>query len=158
MSKSRLKGAQSYWPLSRRLFREILNDRISDSFLAELVWERLGYLNFGQSWQAGPTTPEEWLETFPRAPEVIANRPASVQLTRSIPKEYKQLLKKKMDFAGYSIDELYPRRTRRATAINWLLAWLEVQGARLPEEGPLPPLMEPPLEPNSGHPGDPLVE
>ena len=42
------------------------------------------------------------------APELIAERPASVRLTRSVPKEHKQLLKQQLNFAGYRIGELYP--------------------------------------------------
>ena len=68
-----------------------------------------------------------------------------------------QLLKQQLGFAGYRIGELYPRRTRRATAVNWLLAHLALRGEPLPEVGPLPPLLEPPADPVKGHPGDPPV-
>ena len=77
-----------------------------------------------------------------------------MRLTRSIPVEHKQLLKQQLGFAGYRIGELYPRRTRRATAVNWLLAHLALRGEPLPENGPLPPLLEPPADPVKGHPGD----
>lgn len=105
-------------------------------------------------WTAGPATPADWAEAFPVAPELIATRPASVRLTRSIAAEHKQLLKQQLGFAGYRIGELYPRRTRRATAVNWLLAQLAERGEPLPDLGPLPPLLEPPLDPVQGHPGD----
>ena len=36
----------------------------------------------------------------------------------------------------------------------WLLAWLASHEQLLPDEGPLPPLLDPPLNPVSGHPGD----
>jgi hypothetical protein len=88
---------------------------------------------------------------------VIAERPASVALTRSIPKVYKQLLKEQLGFGGYRIGELYPRRTRRATAVNWLLAHLAERGEPLPEAGPLPDLLPVPADPVTGHPGDPPV-
>ena len=148
------------WPISRILLLEILADRISDCFLASLVWERLGYQPLDSSsdvWLAGQNTSLDWSTAFPQAPEVIAERKASVHLTRSIPKEYKQLLKRKLNFSGYRIGELYPRRTRRATAVNWLLAWLSSRGDELPHEGPLPRLYEPPCDPLRGHPGDPLI-
>ena len=45
---------------------------------------------------------------LPQAPQVIAQRPASVRLTRSIAKPYKQLLKQQLAFGGYRIGELYP--------------------------------------------------
>jgi hypothetical protein len=85
---------------------------------------------------------------------VIAQRPASVALTRSVPGPHKQLLKEQLGFSGYRIGELYPRRTRRATAVNWLLAQLAERGEPLPDTGPLPPLLEPPANPLCGHPGD----
>jgi len=85
---------------------------------------------------------------------LIAERPASVALTRSIAKHHTQLLKQQLGFAGYRIGELYPRRTRQATAVSWLLAHLAERGETLPEAGPLPPLLEPPTDPVAGHPGD----
>ncbi len=192
-------------PLSRALLEAVLVDRLSDRFVCELVWTRLGYRPANPAtpatpvtgspvttpattdsspatsspapeealkpdpsapkaavvlpavsvpWTAGPATPADWAEAFPVAPELIATRPASVRLTRSIAAEHKQLLKQQLGFAGYRIGELYPRRTRRATAVNWLLAQLAELGEPLPELGPLPPLLEPPADPVQGHPGD----
>ena len=192
-------------PLSRALLEAVLADRLSDRYVCELVWTRLGYRPANPAtpatpvtgspvttpattdsspatsspapeqalkpdpaapnaaavlpalsvpWTAGPATPADWAEAFPVAPELIATRPASVRLTRSIAAEYKQLLKQQLGFAGYRIGELYPRRTRRATAVNWLLAQLAERGEPLPELGPLPPLLEPPADPVQGHPGD----
>ena len=77
-----------------------------------------------------------------------------MKLTRSIAKEHKQLLKEQLGFAGYRIGELYPRRTRRATAVNWLLAHLAELGEPLPATGPVPPLLDQPADPVLGHPGD----
>ena len=142
------------WPLSRSLLLQILEDRCSDRFVCERIWERLGYRPAEPQWCAGPNTPSEWAEAFPQAPELIAERPASVRLTRSVPKEHKQLLKQQLNFAGYRIGELYPRRTRRATAVNWLLAWLAQLGEPLLEQGPLGPELPPPADPVQGHPGD----
>ncbi|MEB3318344.1 MAG: DUF1823 family protein [Cyanobacteriota bacterium] len=168
------------FPLSRALLEAVLADRTSDRFVCLLVWRRLGYAPAGVEaggadalggdgpidtpaeapalpWLAGATTPPAWAEAFPQAPEVIAERPASVALTRSVPAVHKQLLKEWLGFGGYRIGELHPRRTRRATAVNWLLAHLAERGEPLPETGPLPPLLEPPLDPRLGHPGDPPV-
>ncbi|ABX08318.1 DUF1823 family protein [Prochlorococcus marinus] len=145
------------WPLSRSLLMEILVDHISDRFVCILVWERLGYQekkDVPNLWVAGSDTSIYWSEKFPEAPEVIAQRVGSVYLTRSIPKEHKQSLKKILGFEGYRIDELYPRRTRRATAVNWLLSWILLQGIDLPEQGPLPALLLTPDNPANGHPGD----
>ena len=176
------------YPLSRALLEAVLADRLSDRYVCELVWTKLGYSPattagspatgspapeealesdpaapnaaavlpaLSAPWSAGPATPADWAEAFPVAPELIATRSASVRLTRSIAAEHKQLLKQQLGFAGYRIGELYPRRTRRATAVNWLLAQLAERGEPLlPELGPLPPLLEPPLDPLQGHPGD----
>jgi hypothetical protein len=152
------EGAPGPFPLSRALLEVVLDDRTSDRFLCRLVWERLGYRPAADGrWQAGPATPPAWAEAFPEAPQLIAERPASVRLTRSIAPEHKQLLKQQLGFAGYRIGGLYPRRTRRATAVNWLLAHLAERGEPLPETGPLPELLDPPADPVAGHPGDPPV-
>jgi len=152
-------AAQGPFPLSRALLEAVLDDRTSDRFVCRLIWERLGYRPDADGfWQAGPDTPPAWAEAFPRAPELIAERPANVRLTRSIRPEHKQLLKQQLGFAGYRIGGLYPRRTRRATAVNWLLAHLAERGAPLPEAGALPELLETPSDPVAGHPGDRPVQ
>ena len=143
------------FPLSRALLEAVLADRVSDRFVCELIWPRLGYEPDGAgTWSAGPATGAAWRESFPRGPQLIAERPASVMLTRSIAREHKQLLKQRLGFAGYRIGELYPRRTRRATAVNWLLAHLAERREPLPELGPLPGLLPQPADPMAGHPGD----
>jgi hypothetical protein len=148
------------------LLQAVLDDRLSDRFVCELIWWRLGYrpaavladaISPGSApgtWLATPATPASWADRFPGAPELVAERPANVQLTRSIPAPFKQLLKEQLGFGGYRIGELYPRRTRRAVAVNWLLAHLAGQGEPLAETGPLPPLLEAPADPVAGHPGD----
>ena len=143
------------WPLSRALLEAVLADRTSDRFVCELIWPRLGYVPDGSgTWSAGPATGEAWRESFPIEPQFIAERPPSVALTRAIAKEHKQLLKQQLGFGGYKIGELYPRRTRRATAVNWLLADLAERNEALPDRGPLPELLPPPADPVVGHPGD----
>lgn len=154
------------WSLSRPLLQAVLDDRLSDRFVCELIWWRLGYrpvavladaISPGSApgtWLATPATPAAWAERFPIAPELVAERPANVQLTRSIQAPFKQLLKEQLGFGGYRIGELYPRRTRRAVAVNWLLAHLAERGEPLAETGPLPALLDSPLDPVAGHPGD----
>ena len=143
------------YPLSRELLEAVLEDRTNDRFVCELIWPRLGYEQNGEGvWSAGPATEASWRESFPIEPQFIAERPASVALTRSVPKPYKQLLKEQLGFGGYRIGGLYPRRTRRATAVNWLLAHLAGLGEPLPASGPMPPLLEQPADPVQGHPGD----
>ena len=155
MAPAEAAAAPIPYPLSRALLEAVLADRVSDRFVCELIWPRLGYAPDGSgTWSAGPATSAAWREPFPLEPQFIAERPPSVALTRSIPKEHKQLLKQQLGFGGYTIGELYPRRTRRATAVNWLLAHLAEQGEPLPETGPLPELLPPPADPVAGHPGD----
>ncbi len=156
-----MNSNQEIWPLSKTLLIAILNDQIKDTFVVKLLWERLGYKR-KQPRDKAPTatdeTPLEWRKKFLEAPQFITQRKASVELTRSIPKQYKQLLKSQLNFPGYRIGELYPRRTRRATAVNWLLSWVLINNETLPENGPCPTLLPTPLDPVQGHPGDPPIE
>lgn len=116
----------SFFPLSSSTLWQILNNELSDELVNQLVWHALGY-RYDPIQETWDTTdvPEEWRTTYPEPPDFIGSRPATVKLTRSIPLVYKQLLKEKLGFAGYSVQELNPRLTRRATAANWLLAYLE---------------------------------
>jgi len=155
MAPAQAAAAPVPYPLSRALLEAVLADRTSDRFVCELIWPRLGYApDAAGRWGAGPSTAAAWREAFPLEPQFIAERPASVALTRSIAKPHKQLLKQQLGFGGYRIGELYPRRTRRATAVNWLLAHLAEAAQPLPELGPLPPLLAQPADPVAGHPGD----
>ncbi|KMM16926.1 DUF1823 family protein [Synechococcus sp. GFB01] len=155
MASAQAAATPHPFPLSRPLLEAVLADRVSDRFVCELIWPRLGYAPDGSgTWSAGPATSAAWREPFPIEPQFIAERPASVALTRSIAREHKQLLKQQLGFPGYRIGELYPRRTRRATAVNWLLAHLAERSEALPETGPLPELLDVPADPVAGHPGD----
>ncbi|NJR50247.1 MAG: DUF1823 family protein [Leptolyngbyaceae cyanobacterium CSU_1_3] len=113
----------------------ILNDTLDDDTVNRLVWHCLGYRYTGQ-WDTTDVDPE-WRSSYPEPPDFIASRPATVKLTRSIPPEAKQLLKEKLGFAGYKVDELIPRKTRRATMANWLLSYMQVNGISI-ESGKQP--------------------
>ena len=147
------------WPLSKKLLFLILDDQVSDVFVCELIWERLFYIKDKsiESWISSCYTPLYWSGKYNKAPQIIAERGASIHLTRSIPKENKQGLKKILDFEGYKIHELYPRRTRRATAINWLIFWGIESKSMLKDYGKLPTLSSPPFNPINGHSGDPEI-
>ena len=113
-------------PLNTNTIWSILNEKIDDDTVNQLLWYYLGYRyssTTGQ-WDITEVNPE-WQEDYPEPPNFIESRPATVKLTRSIPKENKQLLKKKLGFKGYKIGEFGPRQTRRATAANWLLNYIE---------------------------------
>ena len=128
------------WRISKKLLIAILEDKVSDIFLSELIWDRLSYTKNHDSeiWIATKNTPLYWKEKYISSPLIISDRKASVYLTRSIPKEQKQGLKNFLGFKGYKIDELYPRRTRRATAINWLIFWEKSENSIIVDEDEMP--------------------
>ncbi|OSX70871.1 hypothetical protein BU14_0647s0010 [Porphyra umbilicalis] len=49
-------------------------------------------------------------------------------LNRSVPPAGKQLLKSRLGFGGWRVGEMTPNKTRRATAVNWILWWLDQHG------------------------------
>ena len=151
---------QFTWPISRKLLFSVLDDKVSDIFVCELVWERLFYTKQTSlnKWKSSALTPLYWSEKFVEAPQIISERPASIHLTRSIPKDQKQGLKKFLNFKGYKINELYPRRTRRATAVNWLIFWAIESRFNIDETNCLPKLSSPPSDPVKGHYGDPDIK
>jgi len=116
-------------PLTTATLWDILHDRLDDDTVNRLVWQHLGYRYDGEQdqWRTDEVDPT-WAEKFPTPPNFIESRPATVQLTRSIPKADKQLLKEYLGFKGYSVDQLMPRLTRRATMTNWLLSKMQQQG------------------------------
>ena len=148
------------WPLSKKLMFAILDDQVSDVFVCELIWERLFYIKEKsiKEWISSEYTPSYWSQKYNKAPQIISERGASIHLTRSIPKVHKQGLKKTLDFKGYKINELYPRRTRRATAVNWLIFWGIESKSMLKEYDKLPILSSPPFNPIDGHNGDPEIK
>ncbi len=148
------------WPLSKKLLFLILSDLVSDVFVCELIWERLFYtkLRSRDGWISSEYTPTYWSGKYNTAPEIISERGASIHLTRSIPKDHKQNLKKILDFKGYKINELYPRRTRRATAVNWLIFWGIESNSKLKDYDKLPIVSSPPDSPIHGHKGDPEIK
>ena len=151
---------QFTWPICKDLLVLVLEDKVSDMFVCELVWERLFYTrgNTLNNWVCSALTPTYWSEKFAKAPQIISERIASVHLTRSIPKEYKQGLKKFLNFEGYKINELYPRRTRRATAVNWLIYWAIENECFSNNNRVIPSPSAPPVNPAKGHFGDPEIK
>jgi len=158
--KENFVGEQLTWPISRKLLFLVLEDKVSDVFVSELVWERLFYSKEKNTndWISSELTPAYWSEKFVKAPQIIAERIASVHLTRSIPKEHKQGLKNFLNFQGYKINELYPRRTRRATVVNWLIYWSIESNSFSNSEDKLPAVSTPSVNPAIGHLGDPEIK
>ncbi len=113
-------------PLNTETIWAILDDKLDDATVNQLLWHYLGY-RYDSSitqWEVSQVAPE-WHNEYPQPPDFIESRPATVKLTRSIPAENKQMLKEKLGFKGYKIGEFGPRQTRRATAANWLLSYLQ---------------------------------
>ena len=158
--KENFVGKKLTWPISRKLLFLILEDKVSDVFVCELVWERLFYSKEKNTndWISSELTPAYWSEKFVKAPQIISERIASVHLTRSIPNKHKQGLKNFLNFKGYKINELYPRRTRRATVVNWLIYWSIESNSFSLKEDRLPAISSPSLNPAVGHLGDPDIK
>jgi len=115
-------------PLTTETLWAILNNELPDDTVNQLVWRSLGYRydELSQKWIAEQVD-AAWAEKYPEPPNFIESRPATVQLTRAIPKENKQLLKTYLGFKGYTVDQLVPRLTRRATMTSWLLSEMKRQ-------------------------------
>ena len=84
--KEKFLGNQFRWPICKELLFLILEDKVSDVFVCELIWERLFYtrelsLNY---WAFSALTPSYWSEKFEKAPQIISERPASIHLTLSL--------------------------------------------------------------------------
>ena len=160
MNKKENLANQFSWPISKELLLLVIEDKVSDVFVCELIWERLFYTRKIKTddWTSSALTPYYWSEKFVKAPQIISERIASVHLTRSIPKEHKQGLKKFLNFKGYKINELYPRRTRRATAVNWLIFWTIENKCFSNDNKVLPRPCIPPTNPAIGHFGDPEIK
>lgn len=114
-------------PLNDETIWDILNEKMDDNLVNQLVWYYLGYRydETTQTWD-NSLVESSWKEEYPEPPDFIANRPPTVKLTRSIPPENKQLLKEELGFKGYKIGEFTPRHTRRATMANWLLSYRKI--------------------------------
>lgn len=118
-------------PLNTDTIWAIINDTIDDATVNQLVWHCLGY-RYDETtgkWDNAGVAPD-WRDEYPEPPNFMESRPATVKLTRSIPPENKQLLKEKLGFKGYKIGEFGPRQTRRATAANWLLSYMELTAVK----------------------------
>ena len=158
--KEKFVENQFSWSISKELLFLVLEDKVTDLFVCELVWERLFYIRekTSNNWVSSALTPIYWSERFVEAPQIISERIASVHLTRSIPKNHKQGLKNFLNFKGYKINELYPRRTRRATAVNWLIYWAIENDCFSNNNNVIPSPISPPANPAKGHFGDPEIK
>lgn len=122
------------------LLRLVLQET-PDSYVNEITRTLLGWLPLGDGDYDTTHVPSVWLDNYPDPkcpPDFIGSvddysperdRPvkkAVQKLTRSIPQQYKQVLKEKlgpMGFNGWTIKDLTPNRTRRATVANFVIYW-----------------------------------
>ena len=109
MNKDNFLRNEFKWSISRQILSLILKDKVSDIFVCELVWERLFYTKQPSmdGWISSSLTPSYWSEKFSKAPQIISERSAAVHLTRSIPKDHKQNLKKILNFKGYKLSLIH---------------------------------------------------
>lgn len=114
-------------PLTNETLWAILKDELDDATTNQLVWDALGYRYDANTGWDSSAVADDWRQDYPTPPDFIESRPATVKLTRSIPAENKQLLKTELGFTGYKVDELIPRKTRRATMTNWLLSYRKLK-------------------------------
>ncbi|MBF2067972.1 MAG: DUF1823 family protein [Calothrix sp. C42_A2020_038] len=116
-------------PLNTETLWSILNEAIDEAIVNQLLWYYLGYRynRTANKWEATDLA-ADWRTEYPEPPDFFDSRPAAMKLTRSIPQENKQLLKEKLGFKGYKIGEFGPKQTRRATAANWLLSYMQIHG------------------------------
>ena len=117
-------------PLNAETIWAILEEKIDDATVNQLVWQCLGYRydRASDTWDATDAA-ADWKQDYPEPPDFIESRPPTVKLTRSIPPENKQLLKEELGFKGYKVGEFGPRQTRRATAANWLLSYMKLNSS-----------------------------
>ena len=74
MKKDNLKINEFKWPISRQILSLVLEDKVSDIFVCELVWERLFYIKQPSmdGWISSSLTPSYWSEKFIKAPQIIS--------------------------------------------------------------------------------------
>jgi len=62
--KEKLVENQFTWPISKDLLFLVLEDKVSDVFVCELVWERLFYIKEQSinDWTFSALTPSYWSE------------------------------------------------------------------------------------------------
>ena len=72
--KEKLVENQFTWPICKDLVFLVLEDKVCDVFVCELVWERLFYTRETNlnNWVSSALTPSYWSEKFQKAPQIIS--------------------------------------------------------------------------------------
>ena len=114
-------------------------EEVSDVECNRLVWKCLGYdLLEDGTWSTARVFPK-WAAKYPQPPDLVGVtrnfspevdkqvRQASMDLMRSIPRDYKGGVRNLADagFRGFKLAELTPTKTRRAQLVNWLIYYRE---------------------------------
>ena len=83
MNKNNFLENEFKWPISKEILFLILEDKVSDVFVCELVWERLFYINqpYKDEWISSSLTPSYWSEKFIKAPQIISEPVSYTHLT-----------------------------------------------------------------------------
>jgi hypothetical protein len=130
-------------PVSIETLLQIVRGETSDDLVNDILRRLLGWvLDPDRGAWDDSKVPPEWKNDYPggppdfigRADDYTPERDRSIKkavqkLTRSIPSEHKQIMRAVLGpkgFTGWKINELTPNRTRRSTAVNWILYYIAV--------------------------------
>ncbi|PXF48175.1 hypothetical protein BWQ96_02127 [Gracilariopsis chorda] len=121
---------------------KIIRGETPDEWVNEIVRTLLGWQQLDDGSWNDDQVKSAWKEIYPDGPpdfigsvddySPARDRPVKIamqRLTRSIPPDYKQSIREilgPLGFRGWKVEELTPNRTRRATAVNWILYWYRV--------------------------------
>lgn len=144
-----LPGAPRAWAAELTLdeLLGVVRSESSDARVNELARGLLGWVEGADGEWDATDVPASWAEAFPQGPpdfigstgdySMAVDRPikrAVQRLTKEIWPEHKQLLKEVLGprgFGGWTVRELTPNRTRRATVVNWVLHYCSARGVDL---------------------------
>ena len=137
----KIRGPLTAEELSNANLVKIVNLECSDLECDYLAWKCLGYKYDETTEQfilSNDVFPK-WAAKYPTAPDLIGLkrdyspevdkpvRDASMNLMRSIPRDYKGGVRalETEGFRGYKLKELTPNKTRRAQMVNWIIYYRE---------------------------------
>lgn len=136
-----IRGPLTAEELSNSNLVKIVNLECSDLECDYLAWKCLGY-KYDESTEQFMLSDDvfpKWAAKYPAAPDLIGLkrdyspdvdkpvRDASMNLMRSIPRDYKGGVRalEAEGFRGYKLKELTPNKTRRAQMVNWIIYYRE---------------------------------
>ena len=139
--KIELHGEPSLTELTDENIVKIVNLEATDTECNYIAWKCLGYRynNEKKIFEGSENVFPKWLTKYPNPPDIIGIkrdyrpeidkevRNASMDLMRSIPRDYKGGVRQleSIGWKGYKLAELTPNKTRRAQLCNWLIYYRE---------------------------------